>query len=870
MTGIADLYLYLNRPNKDRRKRLLAHFVKKEQTTRFVVMSWKRTGSNLLCGILHFHPEICMHNELFNPIDIFTYHRHILRRLAVTNDDSEDHNSHQQQQQQWTVQIRDLYPEDFLEHIWNKQTIDMTMTVSAKKQGRICKAVGFKSFPEHWTMTRNEGTWKECILEDLRVKKVILWRRDELAVYISSERADLTGHYMTHSYPKDLKIHVDPAAFQAFVNNYRHTYRNKYRSPIAKRDTFWMEYEQLIDEDDFKKDVLPKLFNFLGVDPTVEVRRLQETVKQADPNEDLSTVISNYEELEFCFRHSDILHFENRRQKIPPVSPVTKLRAINDTDNYSSADENNLKTWSILLPVCSRPRASQVKMPKGTDVEAKKKLFNANRFTDLSVSSQHIHGKEDIDAEFHWNMLETFCRTLKQTMTEEQRKLTECIIGIDEDDKLFQGEEAKKRIQSMLPVKAVFINIPFRMYGHVCKIWNHLAGKAKNDFVVLLGGDIKLLDPRWQERIVSRFRLIAKREGLPFGAACVAMNDLSFPGFPTFPVIHRWHIEHFGALLPKQFSNQGGDPYLYELYSRFNAADFVVSCCLENTIGGDGDARYQKHQINWRGQILNMNLKKLKGFFGNREPTGVVLDIVIPSYRTNNLDFLERLVTLRASVNMYVKFWIVVDNPDSNHLISVKKLVDELNSKQLQLQGNYYINVLHYSENRGASYARNFGFNFSTADWILFLDDDVIPNEHLLDAYAGAIRRYPYAKVFVGLTELPEACNLWTQMLKACNVGYFYSISKSTVHPSWGVTANLMVRGSRHNSTIQFKEIYPKTGGGEDIDLVYQFKAWYDDAKGHRVTVGVPEAKVQHPWWNNGKSCYHQIMGWAWGVSWRR
>ena len=75
MTGVADLYLYLKRPHsKDRRKRLLAHFIKTETTTRFVVLSWKRTGSNLLCGILHHHPQICMHNELFNPIDIFTYH----------------------------------------------------------------------------------------------------------------------------------------------------------------------------------------------------------------------------------------------------------------------------------------------------------------------------------------------------------------------------------------------------------------------------------------------------------------------------------------------------------------------------------------------------------------------------------------------------------------------------------------------------------------------------------------------------------------------------------------------------------------------------------------------------------------------------
>lgn len=70
-------------------------------------------------------------------------------------------------------------------------------------------------------------------------------------------------------------------------------------------------------------------------------------------------------------------------------------------------------------------------------------------------------------------------------------------------------------------------------------------------------------------------------------APVVAFNDLAFPGFPTFPVVHRWHIQSFGTLLPKQFVNQGGDPFLYELYSRFGASGWEVSCTLENTIGGE-------------------------------------------------------------------------------------------------------------------------------------------------------------------------------------------------------------------------------------------------------------------------------------------
>lgn len=170
MTGVADLYLYLKKPySKDRRKRLLAHFYSPTQQTNFVVLSWKRTGSNLLCGILHLHPEITMHNELFNPIDIFTYHpsfKNIDKKTPL-----------------WTVLTRDLFPANFLDFVWTGMYADHKTPIKAKS-----KAVGFKSFPEHWIDVRNEEFWQENVLEDLRVKKIVLRREDELAVFVSIQK----------------------------------------------------------------------------------------------------------------------------------------------------------------------------------------------------------------------------------------------------------------------------------------------------------------------------------------------------------------------------------------------------------------------------------------------------------------------------------------------------------------------------------------------------------------------------------------------------------------------------------------------------------------------------------------------------------
>eukprot|EP00977_Amphora_coffeiformis_P016757 scaffold5296_cov163-Amphora_coffeaeformis.AAC.12 len=128
-------------------------------------------------------------------------------------------------------------------------------------------------------------------------------------------RADMTGRYMTHSYPEDLKLHIDPARFQTVVDNYRDTFQRKYKSPMCGQDSFTFCYEDLVDEPTFSTEILPKLWKFLGVNESYPLVKLRETVKQANPEEDLMTVIENYDELEFCFRLSNVLHFSNIRRE---------------------------------------------------------------------------------------------------------------------------------------------------------------------------------------------------------------------------------------------------------------------------------------------------------------------------------------------------------------------------------------------------------------------------------------------------------------------------------------------------------------------------------------------------------------------------
>ena len=197
-------------------------------------------------------------------------------------------------------------------------------------------------------------------MKDIRVKKIILHRQDELAVSVSMLRADQTGRYMKHAYPDDLTLHIDPAQFQQFVDNYRDTFARKYKSPTVGRDTFCITYEQLCsDTTVLEGQIMPQLFQFFGVDPTAPVKRLKETVKQANPQEDLATVIENYDQLEFCFRYSNLVHFVQRKQNqqatasmIDGQDDATPSDQDQALDSFASVDPPPLASWRVGVVSC--------------------------------------------------------------------------------------------------------------------------------------------------------------------------------------------------------------------------------------------------------------------------------------------------------------------------------------------------------------------------------------------------------------------------------------------------------------------------------------------------------------------------------------
>jgi glycosyltransferase involved in cell wall biosynthesis len=398
-----------------------------------------------------------------------------------------------------------------------------------------------------------------------------------------------------------------------------------------------------------------------------------------------------------------------------------------------------------------------------------------------------------------------------------------------------------------------------------------------------MGDDITLRDEGWMRKTHATFVSLSNSTRLPFGLGCVAFTDISFSGMPTFPIIHRTHMDIFkGEVVPEIFINQDGDPFLFQLYRRWGTST-TFPCRLENAVGGSVEARYiKKHASNWSlsplaqaDQAIVSYLRNCHGFDELRISSSrkLTVDIVIPCYRVD-LYVLSTILSLRVPPATSVNFIIIVDSPDSPYLPAL----------QAKYSHNAQIRIRVNDRNLGASFSRNRGLAEASAEWVHFLDDDVIPSDDLLFATEDAIRANPLAAGFVCNTIFPVAENVFTTAVHISGVTYFWDIAtKFGRDVPWGVTANLVSRrvlvsldvtpDLKIPHPMKFDLSYPKTGGGEDIDYCLSQRAAHlpiyrqtpnapDEYPGF---LPAPKAIVTHPWWNNGKRSYWRFHKWSVG-----
>jgi glycosyltransferase involved in cell wall biosynthesis len=214
----------------------------------------------------------------------------------------------------------------------------------------------------------------------------------------------------------------------------------------------------------------------------------------------------------------------------------------------------------------------------------------------------------------------------------------------------------------------------------------------------------------------------------------------------------------------------------------------------------------------------------------------VSIDIVIPSFR---LDEKYILPVLELTTPPFVKtvFYLVVDNPEARIPDSVKKLVD-----------NRRVFLLINDKNRGASFTRNRGMDEGSGAWVLFLDDDLIVPENLLNVYTSAILSFPEEIGFIGLVQLPDSVTDFSKAILISGSMDIFSIAARRPSFVWGATANFLIRRSAIGDE-RFSLLFPKSGGGEDVDFFLRIR----EKNGYRNYKSLPEAKVYHPWWNEGR-----------------
>ncbi|CAA7262408.1 unnamed protein product [Cyclocybe aegerita] len=280
-----------------------------------------------------------------------------------------------------------------------------------------------------------------------------------------------------------------------------------------------------------------------------------------------------------------------------------------------------------------------------------------------------------------------------------------------------------------------------------------------------------------------------------------------------------------GEVIPDSFINQDGDPFLFQLYRRWNCSR-VFSSRLSNGIGGEGDARYIKHHVqDWMFKILDGAVSTAEDWLGEqgcKAQRCITLDVVVPCYRVD-LSILKTILSLQCSSSCTVMFIIIVDNPSSPHVFEL----------QAKYSHRADVRIRVNNTNLGASASRNRGMGESAADWVHFLDDDVVPEVNLLVEAERVIQTHPSAAGFVGNTTFPRANTIFTTAVHLAGVTYFWDIAtKIDDDVPWGVTANLIARRNIDRA-IHFDLRYPKTGGGEDIDFCRSKRASSLEHGGH-------------------------------------
>jgi GT2 family glycosyltransferase len=196
----------------------------------------------------------------------------------------------------------------------------------------------------------------------------------------------------------------------------------------------------------------------------------------------------------------------------------------------------------------------------------------------------------------------------------------------------------------------------------------------------------------------------------------------------------------------------------------------------------------------------------------------LLFSIIIPTYQRNDLLALclQRLQPGAQTLE-----------PNLYEVIVTDDAADPANQQLLHSQFPWATYTA--GPQRGPAANRNHGATLARGQWLVFTDDDCLPDANWLQAYANAIAQHPNTKAFEGAI-LPDDWALLKKDMAECPVnttgGCFWS-------------ANIMVANSLFQQVGGFDEQFT-IAAQEDQDLQWRIQQQH-------IILFVPAAKVVHP-----------------------
>jgi hypothetical protein len=210
------------------------------ETSKFVIISIPRSGSNMLVGMLGGHREIACYPELFHPKAIYDGGAHRKASLEMPS-----------------VEKRNAGPVSFLDYMFRLGTHPRTT------------AIGFKIFPGH------HEEMLESLIKCEQVKKIVLIRDNFFMNYISLLSASESNVFFKKAgsghEDQEPRFQVD---FDQFLD-YEKAQKEFFAQITRRLDDHDQKFFMLHYQDILSPESQKALLEFLGVTPEISMLKVK-------------------------------------------------------------------------------------------------------------------------------------------------------------------------------------------------------------------------------------------------------------------------------------------------------------------------------------------------------------------------------------------------------------------------------------------------------------------------------------------------------------------------------------------------------------------------------------------------------------------